>query len=212
MQMHDWLMAWDVGEWINYFKNMNREDIQSLLDRYSALGPLPGILLPLLEALLPILPLVVFVVANASAYGMWAGFLYSWIGVCAGAMLVFLLSRWFGRRYGSRVRRRFPKTEKFFTWVERRGFTPVFLLSCFPFSPSALVNISAGLSNMPLHTFMTAILLGKAVMIFTLSFLGYDLQAMADQPWRIGAAVAVLILMWFGGKKLEARYGTNEKD
>lgn len=209
MHNADWL-ALNLNEWISYLRNMKLEDIQQLLDRYSALGPLPGILLPLVEALLPILPLVVFVFANASAYGMWAGFLYSWIGACIGAMLVFLLARWFGRRYGERFRRKFPKSERFFTWVERKGFTPIFLLSCFPFSPSALVNISAGLSKMPLHTFMTAIMLGKAVMIFTLSFLGSDLRAMADQPWRIAAVIVILVIMWYGGKKLEARYETND--
>lgn len=209
MGMEEWLaLRWD--EWANGLRHLTLDDIQALLDRYSALGPLPGILLPLTEALLPFLPLVVFVVANASAYGLWAGFLFSWIGACAGAMLVFLLSRAVGRKYGARIRRRFPKTEKFFTWVEKKGFTPIFLLSCFPFSPSALVNISAGLSNMPLHTFLTAILLGKAVMIFTLSFLGSDLQAMAEEPWRLAAALAVLAAMWYGGKKLEARYGTQD--
>lgn len=200
-------MSWLSGsEWFEYAKNMKLEDIQGWLDRYSALGPLPGIALPLLEALLPFLPLVVFVVANASAYGMWAGFLYSWIGACLGSLLVFYLARKFGNKYGDRIRKRFPKSEKFFGYVERRGFTPIFLLSCFPFSPSALVNISAGLSRMPVHTFLVSIALGKAVMIFTLSFLGHDLKAMADNPWRIAVAVIILIALWLGGRKLEARY------
>jgi uncharacterized membrane protein YdjX (TVP38/TMEM64 family) len=193
-------------EWVVYAKSMDLEEIKSLLDRYSKLGPLPGILLPFLEAFLPILPMVVFVVANASAYGMWAGFLYSWIGVCAGSFLVFLIARKLGIRYGARIRRRFPKSEKFFGWVENKGFTPIFLLACFPFSPSALVNIASGLSRIPLHTFMIAILLGKAVMIFMLSFLGHDIQAMADHPWRIILAIAVLLLMWLGGRRLEARF------
>jgi len=203
------LAAMRMDEWGAYLKGLSQDDIQALLDRYSALGPLPGIALPLVEALLPFLPLVVFVFANALAYGMWAGFLYSWIGVCLGASLVFLLSRWFGRRYGDRIRRRFPKTERFFTWVEHRGFTPIFLLSCFPFTPSVLVNVSAGFSKMPLHTFMTAIMLGKAVMIFILSYLGADLQQIGGQPWRLAVVLAVLVLMWFGGKKLESRYDTN---
>lgn len=194
-------------EWMNYARGMNLEEIKDLLERYSQLGPLPGILLPFLEAFLPILPLIVFVVANASAYGMWLGFLYSWIGVCSGSLLVFLLARKLGTRYEKRIRRRFPQSEKFFGWVERKGFTPIFLLSCFPFSPSVLVNIASGLSKVPLHTFLTAILLGKAVMIFTLSFLGHDLSAMADNPWRIVMAVATISLLWLGGRKLEARYG-----
>lgn len=207
-KLHGLFFRWE--ELVSYLKSIELKDIEALLERYSELGPLPGILLPLLEALLPFLPLVVFIFANATAYGMWAGFLYSWIGVCIGALLVFLLARWIGRLYGTRIRRRFPKTEKFFTWMERKGFTPIFLLSCFPFSPSALVNISAGLSNMPLHSFLTAIMLGKAVMIFLMSYLGSDLRAMADEPWRIAVAAVVLVAMWFGGKKLESRYGTKD--
>ncbi|WP_027086036.1 TVP38/TMEM64 family protein [Cohnella panacarvi] len=194
------------NEWITVLKGTTLDDIESLLHRYSELGPLPGILLPLLEAFLPILPLVVFVVANASAYGMWLGFLYSWVGVSLGSLLVFMIARKLSVRYGERIRRRFPKAGKFFDFVERKGFTPIFLLACFPFSPSVIVNIAAGLSKIPLHTFLTAVLLGKAVMIFTLSFLGHDLRAMVDNPWRIVMAVAILLLMWIAGRKLEARF------
>jgi Uncharacterized conserved protein len=186
--------------------DFNLEEIKELLHRYSQFGPLPGILLPFLEALLPVLPLVVFVVANAAAYGMWLGFLYSWIGVTLGALLVFSLARRFGNRYGARIRARFPRSEKFFTYIERKGFTPIFILACFPFSPSALVNIASGMSRIPFHTFMTAIGLGKAVMIFILSFLGHDLQAMVDHPWRIVMAISIIGLMWLGGRKLESRY------
>ncbi|MFD0672503.1 TVP38/TMEM64 family protein [Cohnella sp. GCM10027633] len=198
------LLSWN--EWMTFARSITLDDINAFLDRYSALGPLPGILLPLLEAFLPILPLVVFVVANASAYGMWLGFLYSWIGVSVGSLLVFLIARKLSYRYGERIRNRFPKAEKFFEFVERKGFTPIFLLACFPFSPSAIVNIASGLSKIPLHTFLTAVLLGKAVMIFMLSFLGHDINAMIENPWRIVMAVAVLLLMWIGGRKLEARF------
>lgn len=198
--------TWNMQDWLSYIKDMNLEEIKSLLHRYSQFGPLPGILLPFLEALLPILPLVVFVVANAAAYGMWLGFLYSWIGVTLGSLFVFMLARRFGHRYSDRIRRKFPKSEKLFGYIERKGFTPIFLLACFPFSPSVLVNIAGGLSKIPLHTFFTAMALGKAVMTFGLSFLGHDLQSMIDQPWRIILAIAILVLLWLAGRKLEARF------
>jgi len=193
-------------QWTTFFKELTLEDIQSFLERYSALGPLPGILLPFLEALLPFLPLVVFVVANATAYGLWFGFLLSWLGASAGALLVFLLARRLGGRLGDRIRRRTAKSERFFSWIERRGFTPIFVLSCFPFSPSALVNIASGLSKIPLHTFLIAIVLGKGVMVFTLSFLGHDLRALAQHPSRLVLALLLLLVLWLVGKKLESRY------
>lgn len=80
--------------WRTKLQNEEIEEfIQQLLNQYEGLGPLPGILLPFIEALLPFLPLMVFVLANAAAYGLLKGFLYSWIGACVGAILVFLLMR-----------------------------------------------------------------------------------------------------------------------
>lgn len=195
---------WD--EIVTFIKGLTLDDIERFLDRYSALGPLPGIILPLLEALLPFLPLVVFIVANATAYGLWLGFFLSWIGACAGALIVFLLARRFGGQWGERIRKRMRNLDRFFTWIEHKGFTPIFVLSCFPFAPSALVNIASGMSKIPLHTFLIAIALGKAVMIFTVSFLGHDLRALVDHPWRLAVAGLILVVLWFAGKRLESRY------
>ncbi|MBP1976672.1 TVP38/TMEM64 family protein [Cohnella thailandensis] len=207
--MHDFMalfgaQSWE--QWTNYFKSFTLDDIQSLLDQYSALGPLPGILLPLLEAFLPFLPLVVFVVANSNAYGIWFGFLFSWIGVSVGSILVFWIARKIGIKYGERIRKRLPRMERFFSWIERKGFSPIFILSCFPFAPSVIINVSSGLSKIPFHTFVTATILGKAVMIFILSFLGHDIRALIEHPWRLIVAATILFLLWLVGKRLEKRY------
>ncbi|MFC5470177.1 TVP38/TMEM64 family protein [Cohnella suwonensis] len=205
--MHDFgYYAWQLHEWIAYVKTLDLEQIERWLKKYSELGPLPGILLPFSEAFLPFLPLVVFVVANTLAYGMWLGFLYSWVGASAGSLAVFLIVRRLGTRRGDMLRKRFPKTEKMFGYVERKGFTPIFLLSCFPFTPSFLVNVASGLSRLPMHTFLIASMLGKAVMIFCLAYLGNDLREMIDNPWKIVVALVVLILLWLGGRRLETRY------
>ena len=62
-----------MNEWLDADK------IIELSQHYKALGPLIGILLPFIEAFLPFLPLVVFVIANAGAYGLWlALFCHGW--------------------------------------------------------------------------------------------------------------------------------------
>lgn len=43
------------------------EHIMNLIREYRALGPIPGIMLIVIEAFLPFLPLFLFVMANASA-------------------------------------------------------------------------------------------------------------------------------------------------
>jgi uncharacterized membrane protein YdjX (TVP38/TMEM64 family) len=200
-----------IKEWINQLKDMDMEHLQRTLESYSAFGPLPGILLPLVEAFLPFLPLFLFIAVNANVYGLWLGFLYSWIGVSVGSVLVFWIARKLGRRFGIWLQKRFPGTTKFFHWIERRGFTPIFLLACFPFSPSVLINIASGLSTVRFNTFLIAILLGKAVMIFSISLLSFDITELARQPWRAVVAIAVIFVMWVGGKRLEARYHVGTK-
>ncbi|MBW7476006.1 TVP38/TMEM64 family protein [Paenibacillus oenotherae] len=201
-----------LKEWIHELKDMDLNELQRTLESYSSFGPLPGILMPLLEAFLPILPLLVFVAANANIYGLWFGSLYSWIGVAGGSLLVFLLARKLGGRFGPWLQRRFPKTKVFFNWIEHRGFTPIFLLACFPFSPSAIINVVSGLGKVPFHTFAVAVMLGKAVMIFSVSLLSFDIAHIAQEPWRIIATVVLVVGMWLGGKRIEKRYELKHKE
>jgi len=195
--------------WLDQLRQMDQAQIQRTIESYSAYGPLPGLLLPLIESFFPFLPLILFVAVNANVYGFWLGFLYSWLGVSAGAMLVFWISRTIGGRFGTWLERRFPVSSKFFQWIERKGFTPIFLLACFPFSPSFLINLASGLSTVRFQTFMTAILLGKAVMISSISLLSFNITDLAHEPWRIAVALVLIAVMWFGGKRLEARYQTH---
>ena len=57
----------DISNWKKFF---DYDYIMELLNNYESLGPLPGILLPFIEAFLPFLPLIVFVLANGAAYGL----------------------------------------------------------------------------------------------------------------------------------------------
>ncbi len=181
------------------------ENIMELIDKYRSFGPLPGILLPLLEAFLPFLPLFLFVMANASAFGLWFGFLFSWIGASGGALIVFLLVRKFGQKRILNFLKKHPQVQKLMVWVENHGFGPLFLLLCFPFTPSAVVNIVAGLSKISIAQYMLAVLTGKMVMIFTISFVGYDIHSLITQPVRTAIVGFVIVLLWYIGKRIEAR-------
>ncbi|MCZ8536595.1 TVP38/TMEM64 family protein [Paenisporosarcina quisquiliarum] len=188
--MFDWLTA---------------ENLLELTRDYRSLGPLIGFLLPFLEAFLPFLPLFVFVFANASAYGLWIGFLLSWAGTLVGSYLVFLLVRKYGRARFLRFMTKHERVQKLIHWVENHGFGPLFLLLCFPFTPSALVNLVAGLSDMKKNSYLWTLIAGKFVMILTISFIGYDIRALINQPIRTAIVVGVIILLWFIGKQVENR-------
>ena len=57
------------------------EHIMELIKQYRSFGPLPGILLPMIEAFFPFLPLFLFVMANANAFGLWLWF-YHFLDRC----------------------------------------------------------------------------------------------------------------------------------
>lgn len=193
--------------WRTELQNGDIDDfIQQLLNQYEGLGPLPGILLPFIEAFLPFLPLMVFVLANAAAYGLLEGFLYSWIGASLGAVLVFFLARRLSSaKWVEQKIMKNKQVSRVTGWVERHGFGPLFLLLCFPFSPSAIINVVAGLSKVSTHQFILAVLLGKTVMIFSIAYVGSSLMEFAQNPMKTIVVLVGIGLFWFVGKHLEGR-------
>lgn len=196
----------ELKDWFTF------ENILMLLEEYAALGPLPGIILPMLEAFLPIFPLVLFVMANAAAFGLWKGFLISWIGATVGALIVFFIVRRLGQQRFFSFLRKHPKVKKLMNWVERHGFGPLFLLLCFPFSPSALINIVAGLSKVSIYQFFLAVIFGKIVMIFTISFIGHDIMSLVQNPLKTILLCIFIFVLWYGGKRIEIRLQAKVKE
>lgn len=189
------------------------ENLETLSEQYRTLGPIIGILLPFLESLLPFLPLVVIVVANASSYGLWLGFLLSWIGTVCGSYFVFLVVRQFGHH---RKFKRFvqgKRIRKLIDWVDMKGLTPLLIFLCFPFTPSVLVNIVAGLSNIKRKYYLFVLMAGKLVMIFSISVLGYDIKSFFAEPWKLIVSIIGLVILWFISKSVERRLNKKvEKD
>lgn len=180
--------------------------VQEMLEKYENLGPLPGLFLPYMEAFLPFLPLFVFVLANGAAYGLLKGFLYSWIGASLGSISVFLVvrkmerTRFVQKLKGNRHVKRVMKV------VEERGFGLLFILLCFPFSPSAIINVVAGLSNIKLKPFILAVFLGKAVMIFSIAYIGSSIVEFYRNPVKTIIIIVCISVFWLLGKFIEKRF------
>jgi uncharacterized membrane protein YdjX (TVP38/TMEM64 family) len=106
---------------------------------------------------------------------------------------------------------RHAKIRKLMIWIETHGFGPIFLLLCFPFTPSAVVNIVAGLSKINIYQYMLAVLTGKIVMIFMISFIGYDIRSLITQPLRTAIVLVVIFILWYVGKRIEVRLNISSK-
>ncbi|WP_416828689.1 TVP38/TMEM64 family protein [Ectobacillus polymachus] len=197
----------DVELWKD---TLSTESIQHIFETYREWIPFFSMGLPFLEAFLPFLPLLAFVMVNAAVHGLFIGFLYSWIGSCTGAMLLFLLIRHFGQHQFFAFVHRHPKMQAAMHTMKRKGFAPMFIFYCIPFSPSALLTVVAGLSIISKKQFLLALLLGKAVMIFGMSVIGNDWEAFFQKPFKALLFLAIIGILWLAGKRIEAKMVVEE--
>lgn len=188
------------------------DKVFDILDKYEQLGPLPGIFLPFIEALLPFLPLFVFVIANSLAYGLLKGFIYSWIGSVLGSITVFLIIRKLGNKQVFNKIRNNKTVLKVTNWVEQHGFGPLFLLLCFPFSPSSVINVVAGISRVSKLQFFLAVILGKSIMIFSMAYIGSSINEFAKSPIRTTIVLTSIVIFWSLGKYLETKMKQKQSD
>ena len=181
------------------------DTIENLIKQYQMLGPIFSILLTAIESYIPVLPLVVIVIANANAFGVLFGFLISWAGATFGAYTLFLIIRKFGKHPKLQKYIKRERVQKLIKWVDMNGFTPLLILLCFPFTPAIIVNIVAGLSNLRKQYYLIAIVVGKLIMIATMTGIGYDIRALLTDPKKLILAILVITLLWFAGKHFESR-------
>ncbi|MGV3489377.1 MAG: TVP38/TMEM64 family protein [Tuberibacillus sp.] len=186
------------------------DNIENLLEGYRGFGPFLGILLPALEAFLPFLPLIVFVLANAAAYGFVLGFLFSWIGTVLGSLVVFLIVRWIVNKRLKQTLQKNKKIQSMLMWIDRHGFGLVFFVLSIPFTPSSLINVVSGLSNISPRSFFLAVMLGKMVMIGIITLIGTDWQNIVADPKRIIPILVGILVFWLIGRFIEKKLNKNE--
>lgn len=178
---------------IDFIKTLNSEEvIQFVLNG----GPLIAIALPIIEAFFPILPLVLFVTINVNVFGMFWGYLYSWIGNCIGSFLLFLLLR----KIGGKAIEEKIKQSKYSEALEKiksKNLSILFLLYCFPFTPSFLISGASALSNMSIKNFLISLLPGKLIMLISLAFMGFNIGSFIKNPIRSALFIVFILLVNF---------------
>jgi uncharacterized membrane protein YdjX (TVP38/TMEM64 family) len=190
----------------DYLSSLSEEDIRAWLESYRSFGPLPGILLTFAKSFIPPLPTILIVGVNAAVYGLWLGFLYSWIGIVAGCVTTFLLVRKIaGHPWLDRWARK-PKVQRSLVWVRMNAFSYVFLLSLFPVGPFVVINMAAAIARMRFRSFLIAIAFGKAVMVLAVSLIGHDVGRFIERPAELLYVVLFVGVSLYISKKIEKRF------
>lgn len=153
---------------LGVFKDINA--LRGLVGNSVILGPIVFILLQILQVVIPIIPGGVSSAAGVLIFGPYLGFVYNYVGISIGSVIIFLL----GRRYGKPfiLSMISDKTyDKYIGWLDNQSrFEKLFALAIFlPVAPDDTLCLMAGLTNMSVKKFTLIILLAKPASIFLYS-------------------------------------------
>lgn len=153
---------------LGVFKDINV--LRGLVGDSIILGPIIFILLQILQVVIPIIPGGISSAAGVLIFGPFAGFIYNYVGICIGSIIIFLL----GRRYGKPfiLSMISDKTyNKYIGWLDNQSrFEKLFALAIFlPVAPDDALCLMAGLTNISVKKYVWIILLAKPLSIFLYS-------------------------------------------
>lgn len=157
----------------------DQQVLDEFLEKAGAWAPLVFVLIQMVQVVIPVIPGGVSLLAGVLIFGPWWGFVYNYVGIVFGSMIVFYLSRWYGRPW---IRGMVSEKtyQKYIGWLDRgKAFDRLFAIAIFfPVAPDDFLCMLAGISGMSFRRFSLIILLGKPVSIFL-----YSLALLVGAEW-----------------------------
>ena len=133
------------------------------------LAPLFFMLIQVVQIVLPVIPGGLTTVFGVIIFGAFWGFIYNYISICIGSILVFFVSRNFGKSIVIRI---FGKDtfEKYHHKINDKSYEKFFALAIlFPVAPDDFLCYLSGLTDMSFKKFASIIFLFKGPSIFLYS-------------------------------------------
>ncbi len=181
-----------------------------LIEGFRFLGPIAPIFLTMIEAFVPVLPLVAIVAFNVVSYGVFLGFLYSWIGALIGSVIVFSVVRALSKTVVIHKLIRGERIQKLLNWVANQSVVTLFILASLPVTPSSLLNVSFGLSSFSTKKFIMTIALAKSIMILLLSIFGEAVVKSFENPLYIIIVLGLIALSMYAKKLVDKKSNINK--
>lgn len=175
----------DMQEFIDYIVN----NATFYLQNY---GVLAGVLIIILESIIPALPLGVFIAFNMMAFGNIIGFVISWISTIIGCLISYVFfSKIFGKKI-SKSKEKYNKLDKMVNAVRNIKFSNLVLIVALPFSPAFLINIACGLASVDIKKFLFSLMIGKISIIY---FWGFISKSLLQSITDLKTIIIILVLL-----------------
>jgi len=181
--------------------------VQNCISIMSQFGIFAGVLLILLESVIPALPLSVFITLNLMTYGDILGLIISWFSTIVGCTASFFLFRFVFRNKLHRFikRKNYRELQKWMKSISNIKFTNLVILMAIPFTPAFFINIASGLSNMRYRKFFFSLLIGKLIMVYFWGYVGTTLMESLTDVTILLRIILLLLGAYLLSKILEKK-------
>ena len=121
----------------------------------------------MLESIIPILPLSVFITLLFYKFGVFLGFIISYLFTIIGCFLSYKI-------FNTKLRLKFDnyvdkknrkRIKNLLRIIKRIKFNNLCLLIALPFTPAFLINIAAGLADIDEKKYLYSLLIGKTFLV-----------------------------------------------
>jgi uncharacterized membrane protein YdjX (TVP38/TMEM64 family) len=148
------------------------ESVRAWVAARGVLAPLAFMVLQAIQVIVFVVPGEVVQIAGGFAFGLWAGTLWSVLGILLGSLVNFGIGRILGRPFvdavfGSRRLRRMEEAT-----AGGKAAAGFFLLFVIPGIPKDALTYAAGASKLPFMVFIAVSTLGRLPGIFGSSYMG----------------------------------------
>ncbi|MEW4384616.1 TVP38/TMEM64 family protein [Staphylococcus epidermidis] len=191
---------------------MSLSQLEEWFDAFRQFGYIPGFIMLYLRAIVPVLPLTLYVVLLIHAYGLLPGIIISWLGIVSGTFTVFLICKKFVNTIRMKKLKSRKSVQRLISFIDRQGLIPLFVLLCFPFTPNTLINIIASLSHIKIKYYFFVLVISKLISITILGVMGKEIFTIFTNPLRALIMIVLLVVLWFISKKVEKHFMGSTKE
>ncbi|MCG2139793.1 TVP38/TMEM64 family protein [Staphylococcus epidermidis] len=191
---------------------MSLSQLEEWFDAFRQFGYIPGFIMLYLRAIVPVLPLTLYVVLSIHAYGLFPGIIISWLGIVSGTFTVFLICKKFVNTIRMKKLKSRKSVQRLISFIDRQGLIPLFVLLCFPFTPNTLINIIASLSHIKIKYYFFVLVISKLISITILGVMGKEIFTIFTNPLRALIMIVLLVVLWFISKKVEKHFMGSTKE
>lgn len=154
---------------LGVFNDIN--SLQQLVGSSPIAGSLIFVFIQIIQVVIPIIPGGISLAAGVLIFGPYWGFVYNYVGIVIGSLILFLMGRHYGKPFimhlvSDKV------YQKYSHWLDNQSrFEKMFALAIFlPVAPDDALCLMASLTNMSFKKYSAIIFLAKPASIFLYSW------------------------------------------